>query len=128
MDDWQRVTEREVPPRAGKPVVAVDLGAGRAWSAAVAIWRNGRVEALALAPGIPSIEAQEKRDRVSSGTYESLVSAGLLHIAEGLRVQPPSMLADLITDTWGPAAGVVADRFRISDLAETLAYTVWSRV
>ena len=118
VDDWTRVTERDVPPRAGKPIVAVDLGAGRAWSAAVAIWKNGRTEALALAPGIPDIEAQEKRDRVSSGTYESLVSAGLLHVADGLRVQPPSMLADLITETWGPAAGVVADRFRIPDLAD----------
>ncbi len=118
VDDWQRVVSREVPPRAGKPVVAVDLGAGRAWSAAVAIWRNGRVEALALAPGIPSIDAQEKRDRVSSGTYESLVSAGLLHIAEGLRVQPPAQLADLITETWGSLAGVVADRFRIPELAD----------
>ena len=107
-----------MPPRAGKPIVAVDLGAGRAWSAAVAIWKNGRTEALALAPGIPDIEAQEKRDRVSSGTYESLVSAGLLHVADGLRVQPPGQLADLITETWGPAAGVVADRFRIPDLAD----------
>ncbi len=118
VDDWERVTEREVPPRAGKPVVAIDLGAGRAWSAAVAIYRNGRTEALALAPGIPGIPEQERRDRVSAGTYESLVSAGLLHIADGLRVQPPSMLADLITETWGPAAGVVADRFRTSELAD----------
>ena len=118
MDDWQRVTARETPPRKGKPVVAVDLGAGRAWSAAVAIYRNGRTEALALAPGIPSIEEQERRDRVRHGAYESLVSAGLLHIADGLRVQPPSMLADLITETWGPPAGVVADRFRIPDLAD----------
>ena len=118
MDDWQRVTAREAPPRKGKPVVAVDLGAGRAWSAAVAIWKNGRTEALALAPGIPSIEEQERRDRVRHGAYESLVSAGLLHIADGLRVQPPSMLADLITETWGPPAGVVADRFRIPELAD----------
>ena len=118
MDDWQRVTARETPPRKGKPVVAVDLGAGRAWSAAVAIYRNGRTEALALAPGIPSIEEQERRDRVRHGAYESLVSAGLLHIADGLRVQPPSMLADLITETWGPPAGVVADRFRIPDLPD----------
>ena len=116
--DWKMVLEREVPPRTGKPVVAVDLGAGRAWSAAVAIWRNGRVEALALCPGIPSIEAQEKRDRVGAGTYESLVSAGLLHIADGLRVQPPSQLADLVRETWGPPAGVVADRFRIADLSD----------
>ena len=128
LDDWAMVRAREAPPRKGRPVVAVDLGAGRAWSAAVAIWRNGRVEALALAPGIPSIDAQEKRDRVSSGTYESLVSAGLLHIAEGLRVQPPSMLADLITETWGPAAGVVADRFRISELADAGVRTLESRM
>ena len=118
VDDWQRVTERDVPPRDGRPIVAVDLGAGRAFSAAVAIWRNGRTEALALAPGIPSIEEQEKRDRVPATTYSKLVSAGLLHIADGLRVQPPSMLADLITETWGPPAGVVSDRFRVSDLAD----------
>ena len=118
VDDFQRVLERDVPPRAGKPIVAVDLGAGRAWSAAVAVYRNGRTEALALAPGIPDIAAQEKRDRVAAGVYQKLVSAGLLHIADGLRVQPPSMLADLITETWGPPAGVVADRFRISDLAD----------
>ena len=118
VDDWQRVTERETPPRNGKPIVAVDLGAGRAWSAAVAVYRNGRVEALALAPGIPDIEAQEKRDRVGGGVYQKLVSAGLLHIADGLRVQPPSMLADLIQETWGVPAGVIADRFRISDLAD----------
>ena len=118
VDDFKMVLERETPPREGRPIVACDLGAGRAWSAAVAVYKNGRVECLALCPGIPSIEEQEKRDRVSSGTYESLVSAGLLHVADGLRVQPPSMLADLITETWGPPAGVVADRFRISDLAD----------
>ena len=118
VDDWRRVVEREAPPRKGKPVVGVDLGAGRAWSEAVAIWKNGRTEALALAPGIPTIAEQERRDRVRHGAYESLVSAGLLHIADGLRVQPPSMLASLITETWGPPAGVVADRFRINDLAD----------
>ena len=118
VDDWAQVTAREAPPRKGRPLVGVDLGAGRAWSAAVAIYRNGRVEAMALAPGIPTIEAQEKRDRVSAGTYEKLVSAGLLHVADGLRVQPPAQLVDLITECWGRPAGVVADRFRISDLAD----------
>ena len=28
------------------------------------------MEALAIAPGIPSIEDQEKRDRVATGTYQ----------------------------------------------------------
>ena len=42
VDDWERVTARPVADRDGKPIVGVDLGAGRAWSAAVAIWKSGR--------------------------------------------------------------------------------------
>ena len=41
VDDWQRVVAREVPPRAGQPIVGIDLGGGRAWSAAVGVWENG---------------------------------------------------------------------------------------
>ena len=128
VDDWKMVTARQAPPRDGRPIVACDLGAGRAWSAAVAIYRNGRTEALALAPGIPSIPEQEKRDRVPATTYSKLVSAGLLHVADGLRVQPPSMLAGLITETWGTPAGVVSDRFRVPDLADAGLHGVESRM
>ena len=46
------------------------------------------------------------------------MSAGLLHVADGLRVQPPSLLVSLIMATWGTPAGVVADRFRIAELAD----------
>ena len=53
VDDWERLAARPLPAREGRPIVGVDLGGGRAWSAAVACWRNGRVEALACAPGIP---------------------------------------------------------------------------
>ena len=88
VDDWERVTARPVPEREGRPIVGINLGAGRSWSAAVAIWRNGRVEALAVAPGVPSLEAQEKRDRVSAGIYRTLAAGGALRVAEGLRVQP----------------------------------------
>ena len=66
VDDWDRQAARETPPAGGQPIVAVDLGAGRAFSAAVAIWRSGRAEALAVAPGIPDLAAQEKRDHVTS--------------------------------------------------------------
>ena len=59
VDDWQRVLDRPVPRREGRPIFAYDLGGGRAWSAAVVLWRNGRVEALAVAPGIPGIDEQE---------------------------------------------------------------------
>ena len=34
VDDWQRVLDRPVAERAGRPIFAYDLGGGRAWSAA----------------------------------------------------------------------------------------------
>ena len=88
-DDWQHMAAREVAPRDGKPIVALDLGGGRAWSGAVAVWKTGRIEALAVAPGIPSLADQEKRDLVPRGTYSRLAENGRLRVAEGLRVTPP---------------------------------------
>ena len=72
--EWKGALDRPVPPRAGRPVVGVDLGGGRAWSAAVALWPNGRTEAMAIAPGSVAIEGQEKRDRVPRGTYARLLT------------------------------------------------------
>ena len=73
-EDWQAMTSRPVLPRRGKPIVGFDLGSGRAWSAAVALWENGRTECLAVCPGLPDLETQEKRDQVPKGTYQRLVS------------------------------------------------------
>ena len=107
VEDWKRVMGREVGTASGRPVVAVDLGAGRAWSAAVAIWQSGRMEAVAVAPGVPSITAQEKRDLVKGGVYRKLVDSGALRVAEGLRVQPPGQLVDMIVSRWGRPASIV---------------------
>ena len=59
VSEWELAMARQVPEREGAPIVGIDLGAGRAWSAATAVWSNGRTEALALAPGIPEMEEQE---------------------------------------------------------------------
>ena len=118
VDDWQRVLKRPVPERAGEPICAVDLGGSRAWSAAVALWQSGRVEAVAVAPGIPSISDQERRDRVPSNTYQRLVDQGTLHVADGLRVPKPAQLVELITQKWGRPSRVVCDRFRLDELAD----------
>ena len=120
VDDWERVLQRQPAPRSGLPIVAYDLGAGRAWSAAVAIWETGRVEALALAPGIPSLMDQERRDRVPAGTYAKLAGAGVLAVADGLRVQPVAMLHDMARQAWGPAAVILADRFRLNELRDVV--------
>ena len=118
VSDWEQLAARDVPDRDGRPLVAIDLGAGRSWSAAVAIWQSGRVESLAVAPGIPDIAAQEKRDRVPSGTYQQLVEGGALSIADGLRVQPVARLWQSVVDTWGRPAGIICDRFRVAELQD----------
>lgn len=119
-EDWQRVCARPVPERAGRPIVALDLGNGRAWSAAVGIFRNGRVEALAVAPGVPDLEAQEKRDRVPRGTYAKLAENGSLRVAEGLRVQPVGDLIRAVHGKWGAPEVLFADRARINELRDAV--------
>lgn len=118
--DWQRALAREVPARVGRPIVGVDLGGGRAWSAAVAIWQTGRVEAIAIAPGHPSIEEQEKRDHVSAGTYRALVETGALRVCEGKRVPPPEMLTFAIRSAWGDPVKIICDRFRLDELKDSI--------
>ena len=118
--DWERVTAREVPEREGRPIVGVDLGRGRAWSAAVALYPNGRVEARAVAPGLPDLDEQERRDRVPAGTYSKLYDMGQLEIAEGLRVQPPAALWEMIRTTWGKPLMVVLDRFRLPEFMDAV--------
>ena len=118
VQDWKELTARAVPERQGLPIVGLDLGGGRAWSAAVAVWQSGRAEALAVAPGLPSIQAQEKRDRVNPGTYQRLVDSGTLRIADGLRVQPPALLWEAIVSQWGTPGSILCDRFRLPELLD----------
>ena len=41
VEDFRLACDRHVPDRDGKPIVGIDLGGGRAWSAATAVWENG---------------------------------------------------------------------------------------
>ena len=120
VQDWERVTARSVPEREGRPIVGVDLGGGRAWSAAVAVYPNGRVEAKAVAAGLPDLEEQERRDRVPAGTYSKLYDMGQLEVCEGLRVQPVAAMWDLIRETWGRPQLIVCDRFRLAELEDAV--------
>ena len=120
IDDWEGQAKRPVPAAEGQPIVGVDLGAGRAWSAAVAIWKSGRVEALAVAPGIPDLQAQERRDHVPGGAYTGLAADGRLVVAEGLYSQPPSLLWELMREHWGTPVKIVCDRFRLKDLVDAV--------
>ena len=123
VDDWKLATARPVGLPAGKPIVGIDLGSGRAWSAAVAVWKSGRIEALALSPGIPDLDEQEKRDLVPRSTYHKLVANGSLRLAEGLRVPSPTQLVEWICDRWGVPVKIVCDRHRLGELQDAVNRT-----
>ncbi len=115
--DFERASNRTLPVRDGAPVVGLDLGQGRAWSSAVALWPSGRCEAVAVAPGLPSIEAQERRDRVPKGTYRRLIEVGSLTVAEGLRVPPVASIMRQIRE-WQPRV-ILCDRFRYGEVLDS---------
>ena len=118
-EDFGLIRRREVPPAEGQPIVGLDLGAGRSWSAAVAIWPNGRCEAIAVAPGIPGLDEQEKRDRAPKGSYARLVDKGVLRRAENLRVPPVGILMEWIRGAWGIPHVILCDYFRINELRDS---------
>lgn len=118
VEDWKRILARTVPPRDSLCAVGIDAAAGRAWNAAVACWKSGRVEARAICPGVPSVAEQEKRDRVASGTYQRLIDAGILHVSHGRRVPLMSALIEVTRD-WKPKA-YVCDSFRQAEVLDAV--------
>ena len=75
-------------------------------------------EALAVAPGIPDLGAQERRDRAPPGTYRRLAESGALTVADGLRVPTPAWLWNAVRGAWGRVEVIFCDRFRVAELAD----------
>lgn len=124
-DEWEGVLSRPVPPRQGLPLWGVDLGGSRAWSAVVAVWTTGRVEAVAMTAGQPDIREQEKRDRVPKGTYQALVERRVLVADPDGKWEPnPSRLLDLAASRFGGTAGIIADYYKRSAMAD-IAESRW---
>ena len=114
MAEWERVCARPVPECEGKPVIGVDLGGNRSWSAAAALWPSGRIEAWASAPGQPSLAEQEHQDQVPDGSYSELVKSGGLSVDAGRAVPGIQRLLARIWN-WEPAA-IIGDSFRVQEL------------
>ena len=116
--EWERVCARPIPACEGKPVVAVDLGGNRSWSAAAAVWPTGRIEVFALAPGVPSLGEQEHADHVADGSYGELVTAGGLSVDAGRAVPSVERLLSRVW-AWEPLC-IVSDPYRSAELAQAV--------
>ena len=117
--EWARVVERLVPAVDGAPVVGIDLGGSRSWSAACALWPSGRIDAWALAPGEPSLAGQEREDQVPEGAYVELAKSGGLAVDEGRSVPDIGRLLARIWE-WKPDC-IVSDPYRTQELHQTVA-------
>ncbi len=116
--EWARVCARPGPACEGRPIVGVDLGGTRSWSAAAALWPSGRIEAWAIAPGVPSLAEQERDDQVADGTYVELVRSGGLSVDEGRSVPDVDRLLSRIWP-WSPSA-IVSDPYRAAELHQVV--------
>ena len=102
-----------MPPRAGLPIVGIDMGAERSWSAAWCLWENGRSECFAVVPGIPDLSERERYDAMPPGMYRQLADDGVLVVEEGVRVTSPQTLIDHLVAAGIQPAVVLCDRFLI---------------
>lgn len=119
-DTWRRVEAREVPPREGRPILGLDLGGERSWSAAWALWPNGRSECYALCPGIPDLAEREKQDGMPRGLYRRLQDGGVLLVDEGLRVSRPQVLVNHLVSIGISPRFVLCDRFCLGALHDAV--------
>ena len=86
VEDFKRVEARPVPPREGNPIVGLDLGSNRSWSAIWCLWKNGRSEVFALCPGIPDLATRERQDAMPRGFYQKLSDDGVLILEREKRI------------------------------------------
>ena len=117
--EWERVCARPVPEREGRPVVGIDLGGSRSWSAAAAVWPSGRIESWAIAPGVPTLAEQEREDQIAEGGYSDLARSGGLSVDEGRAVPGVETLLSRVW-SWSPSA-IVSDPYRASELNQVVA-------
>ena len=118
VDQWKAVEARAVPAASGRPIIGLDCGSSRSWSTAAILWRNGRLGAICLTPGIPSLADQEKRDGKPRGLYRRLNAAGLLHVDDGRRVvRVPELIGRVMA--FNPAV-ITCDRFRYEEVLDSV--------
>ena len=117
---WRQVEARPVPPRQGRPICGLDVGAERSFSAAWLLWANGRSEAYALCPGLPDLAERERQDAQPRGLYRKLYQDGVLLVDENRHMSRISVLIDFLVDAGIRPSVMLCDRFLWGDLLDAV--------
>ena len=116
-DEWETCLNRPVGDDEGEPIIGIDMGSRRSWSAALALFPSGRVECFCLAGDEP-ITTMEARDQVPAGTYEEMLADDTLLIDTGHKVPRAQIFANEIARRWPTAWTLIGDRFRADELED----------
>ena len=112
----------DLPPREGRAVLGIDLGASASMTAAACFWFDtGRLETLAAFPSWPDLGDRGRTDAVGT-LYEAMAAAGELVQAPG-RIVDPAWWVRHVSVWLGDAKvhGLASDSFKRQALAGGIA-------
>ena len=116
-DTWAGLEAPGGEPRGGY-VLGLDLGQNAAMSAGAAYFPDGRLEAVAVFPEVPTLAERGLGDGVGN-LYVRMAERGEL-VQAGRRVSDiPALLAEAL-GRWGKPVAIVADRWREAELRQNL--------
>jgi phage terminase large subunit-like protein len=120
-DEWLACEADALPPREGPAVVGIDLGGSASMTAAAFYWpATGRLEARGWFPSRPSLVDRGARDGVGSRYCEMADRGELATLGEATVPVAPWLAAVMQHVAGETIAGVVADRFKASELGEAM--------
>lgn len=103
----------------GQYVLGIDLGGSASMSAAACYFPDtGAFDAIGCFPTIPDLAERGLRDGVGA-RYGTMLARHELILAGGRVADVPALLREALA-RWGTPAAVVADRWRIPELADAL--------
>ena len=118
-DAWRSATSLPIPDeRSSEYILGLDLGQNEAMSAASACFRDGRLEAVACFPELPSLAERGLKDAVGN-LYLRMSKRGELFQA-GRRVSDIPQLLRECLERWGKPVAICCDRWRVAELKQHL--------
>ena len=102
----------DLPPKEGRPFLALDIGSSASMTACCAVYPNGRMEVMGAFPmDEMDLAEREKRDYLPEGTYESMHKEGTLLCLPGA-VTPVDLFLEEVLKRHPNPIKVGSDRWR----------------